>query len=106
MNAWMRDMPEAAAGVAGATALGRIGQPRDVADAVAFLASDDARWVTGHLLDATAGCTSGRITTSTVHGTSTGGIAVTSKSNVAQTNMPSQPACLVPAGRAGSANLQ
>jgi NAD(P)-dependent dehydrogenase (short-subunit alcohol dehydrogenase family) len=55
MNAWMRDMPEAAAGVAGATALGRIGQPRDVADVVAFLASDDARWVTGHLLDATGG---------------------------------------------------
>jgi NAD(P)-dependent dehydrogenase (short-subunit alcohol dehydrogenase family) len=55
MNAWMRDMPEAAARVAGATALGRIGQPRDVADAVSFLASDDARWVTGHLLDATGG---------------------------------------------------
>jgi NAD(P)-dependent dehydrogenase (short-subunit alcohol dehydrogenase family) len=55
MNAWMRDMPEAKAGVAGATALGRIGQPEDIADAVAFLASDEARWVTGHLLDATGG---------------------------------------------------
>jgi len=27
--------------------LGRIGQPRDIAPAVAFLASDDAAWVTG-----------------------------------------------------------
>jgi NAD(P)-dependent dehydrogenase (short-subunit alcohol dehydrogenase family) len=54
-NAWMRDLPEAKAGVAGATALGRIGQPADIADAVAFLASGDSRWVTGHLLDATGG---------------------------------------------------
>ncbi|HEV7963366.1 MAG TPA: SDR family oxidoreductase [Actinoplanes sp.] len=54
-NAWMRDLPEAKAGVAGATALGRIGQPADIADAVAFLASGDGRWVTGHLLDATGG---------------------------------------------------
>lgn len=30
-----------------ATALGRIGEPGDVADAVAFLASDAASWVTG-----------------------------------------------------------
>jgi 3-oxoacyl-[acyl-carrier protein] reductase len=29
------------------TPLGRIGQPRDVAPAVVFLASDDARWITG-----------------------------------------------------------
>ena len=27
--------------------LGRIGQPEDIADVVAFLASDDARWITG-----------------------------------------------------------
>jgi NAD(P)-dependent dehydrogenase (short-subunit alcohol dehydrogenase family) len=29
------------------TALKRIGQPEDVADVVAFLASDGARWITG-----------------------------------------------------------
>ncbi|MER5628181.1 SDR family oxidoreductase [Streptosporangium sp. NPDC002544] len=35
--------------------LGRVGTPGDVADAVAFLASDDSRWVTGHWLDASGG---------------------------------------------------
>ena len=29
------------------TPLGRVGQPQDIADVVAFLASDSARWVTG-----------------------------------------------------------
>jgi 3-oxoacyl-[acyl-carrier protein] reductase len=37
------------------TALGRLGQPSDIADAVAFLASNDARWVTGKTLDADGG---------------------------------------------------
>ena len=31
----------------GMQALKRIGQPEDVADVVAFLASDAARWITG-----------------------------------------------------------
>ncbi|MEU0568146.1 SDR family oxidoreductase [Nonomuraea sp. NPDC005983] len=35
--------------------MGRVGVPEDVADAVAFLASDDSRWVTGHWLDASGG---------------------------------------------------
>jgi hypothetical protein len=30
--------------------LGRIGQPEDVADVVTFLASEQARWLTGQLL--------------------------------------------------------
>jgi 3-oxoacyl-[acyl-carrier protein] reductase len=35
--------------------LGRIGTPEDVAHAVAFLASDDASYITGHVLDINGG---------------------------------------------------
>ncbi len=37
------------------TALGRLGRPEDIADVVAFLASDDARWITGETLGASGG---------------------------------------------------
>src|ERR1051325_954180 len=37
------------------TPLGRIGQPADIAPAVVFLASDDARWVTGETLTLAGG---------------------------------------------------
>jgi 3-oxoacyl-[acyl-carrier protein] reductase len=37
------------------TALRRLGQPSDIADAVAFLASNDGRWVTGKTLDCDGG---------------------------------------------------
>jgi 3-oxoacyl-[acyl-carrier protein] reductase len=37
------------------TPLGRVGQPRDIATVAAFLASDDAGWLTGSLLDAAGG---------------------------------------------------
>lgn len=37
------------------TPLGRVGQPNDVAGVVAFLASEQARWVTGSLIDAAGG---------------------------------------------------
>jgi 3-oxoacyl-[acyl-carrier protein] reductase len=37
------------------TPLGRVGQPGDVADVVAFLVSDEARWITGTLLDTAGG---------------------------------------------------
>lgn len=37
------------------TPLGRIGLPKDVASAVAFLASDDASWITGETLFITGG---------------------------------------------------
>jgi 3-oxoacyl-[acyl-carrier protein] reductase len=37
------------------TPLGRIGQPEDIADVAAFLASDAARWVTGQTIAASGG---------------------------------------------------
>ncbi|WP_308249830.1 SDR family oxidoreductase [Sphaerisporangium fuscum] len=45
----------ALAWVSSLSPMGRVGTPEDVADAVAFLASDDSRWVTGHWLDASGG---------------------------------------------------
>ena len=39
------------------TPLGRIGAPSDIADVVAFLASSDARWITGQVLLASGGFT-------------------------------------------------
>ncbi|MFG1958951.1 SDR family oxidoreductase [Nonomuraea sp. NPDC049028] len=53
--AWLRGNPQAEAHAAALAALGRVGQPEDVADIVAFLASNDARWVTGRVIDATGG---------------------------------------------------
>jgi 3-oxoacyl-[acyl-carrier protein] reductase len=38
-------------------ALGRLGQVQDIADAVAFLASDDARWITGQSIHVNGGFT-------------------------------------------------
>jgi NAD(P)-dependent dehydrogenase (short-subunit alcohol dehydrogenase family) len=52
---WLRGNPQAEAHAASLAALGRVGRPEDVADVVAFLASDDARWVTGRVIDATGG---------------------------------------------------
>jgi 3-oxoacyl-[acyl-carrier protein] reductase len=37
------------------SAFNRVGRPDDIADAAAFLASHDGRWVTGQYLDATGG---------------------------------------------------
>ena len=37
------------------TALGRIGRPEDIAQTVLFLASDQAEWVTGQVIDAAGG---------------------------------------------------
>lgn len=52
--------PEAArSGATGLHPLGRLGEPADVADAFVYLASDDARWVTGTALVVDGGLTSG-----------------------------------------------
>lgn len=37
------------------TPLARLGEPSDIADAVAFFASDDARWVTGEVIQVSGG---------------------------------------------------
>ena len=37
------------------TALGRLGEPADIADVVAFLAGPDARWITGQNIQANGG---------------------------------------------------
>ncbi|MGH9212575.1 MAG: glucose 1-dehydrogenase [Acidimicrobiales bacterium] len=47
--------PEALERIPGMTPLGRLGEPRDIADVVAFLASDDARWITGQNLRVSGG---------------------------------------------------
>jgi 3-oxoacyl-[acyl-carrier protein] reductase len=41
------ERPEAKDYYAGRSALGRVGQPEDIADVMAFLATDDARFITG-----------------------------------------------------------
>jgi len=45
---WLR--PDEEAAIAERTPLGRVGRPEDIADVVAFLASEQARWLTGQLL--------------------------------------------------------
>nr|WP_218025703.1 glucose 1-dehydrogenase [Capsulimonas corticalis] len=55
MNAQMLSAPAARQYCETIAALGRIGTPEDVADAAAFLASPDSRWVTGQCLDVSGG---------------------------------------------------
>jgi 3-oxoacyl-[acyl-carrier protein] reductase len=52
---WLRGNPEAWAQAAGYSAFNRVGEAADVADVVAFVASADARWVSGQDVDATGG---------------------------------------------------
>ncbi|WP_433591799.1 SDR family oxidoreductase [Nocardia sp. CA-145437] len=55
MNAdWLRNDATMAA-VSAKSPLNRVAEPAEIADIVAFLASDDSRWVTGQWIDATGG---------------------------------------------------
>jgi len=54
MNGWLNN-DQAQKKVAGMVALGRHGQPADIADAVAFFASNDGRWVSGQVLEVNGG---------------------------------------------------
>jgi 3-oxoacyl-[acyl-carrier protein] reductase len=47
--------PAQLATLEGMTPLGRIGQPADIAKAILYLASDDAEWITGQILDSSGG---------------------------------------------------
>ncbi|MEV6398359.1 SDR family oxidoreductase [Streptomyces sp. NPDC051907] len=54
IHPWMADA-DAKAAAAAFSVFNRVGQPGDVADVVGFLASPDARWVTGQNIDASGG---------------------------------------------------
>jgi 3-oxoacyl-[acyl-carrier protein] reductase len=54
LHPWLAD-PAARAGAAAYSVFDRVGRPEDIADVVAFLASADARCVTGQNVDASGG---------------------------------------------------
>lgn len=51
----VRDNEEINAMVAGATALGRVGLPDDIGGVVAFLCTEDARWINGQRIEVSGG---------------------------------------------------
>jgi 3-oxoacyl-[acyl-carrier protein] reductase len=53
----LEDTPEIKAAAPKLSTLGRLGKPSDIADVVAFVVSDDARWITGQTLHASGGLT-------------------------------------------------
>lgn len=55
MNAARLQTPDGRAMIAALAPLGRVGEPDDIADIAAFLASDDSRWVTGQWIAASGG---------------------------------------------------
>src|SRR5215212_2472326 len=55
MNSWLHESADAVSGIAGITALNRVGASADIADVVAFFASDDSRWVTGQTVEVNGG---------------------------------------------------
>ncbi len=55
MNAEWLASPGARAGAEALSVFSRVGRAEDVADVITFLASNDARWTTGQMIDATGG---------------------------------------------------
>ncbi|WP_422656821.1 SDR family oxidoreductase [Paenibacillus sp. EC2-1] len=55
MNEGTLNNPDGQKYAAGLSTFNRWGEPEDVADIAAFLASSDSRWVTGQLMDASGG---------------------------------------------------
>lgn len=54
-NAAFRENPELVGAVEAQIALGRFGEPSEIAAVVAFLVSDDGHWVTGQTIEASGG---------------------------------------------------
>jgi NAD(P)-dependent dehydrogenase (short-subunit alcohol dehydrogenase family) len=54
-TAHARQDPNVVKGVSAHTALGRLGEAEDIAGVAAWLASEDARWVTGQYIEASGG---------------------------------------------------
>lgn len=54
-NAAFRENPELVKAAEAQIALGRFGEPSEIAAVVAFLASDDGHWVTGQTIEASGG---------------------------------------------------
>jgi len=52
---WLRGDPDAWAWAAAYSTFNRVAEPADIADVVAFIASSDARWISGQNIDATGG---------------------------------------------------
>ncbi|MFI8521438.1 SDR family oxidoreductase [Streptomyces sp. NPDC085481] len=55
LTAALSAMPQLEEMLIGGQALPWVGQPEDIADPVAFLASRDGRWITGTVVDASGG---------------------------------------------------
>jgi NAD(P)-dependent dehydrogenase (short-subunit alcohol dehydrogenase family) len=51
----VRDNPELNKQIAGMTALGRVGLPDDIGSIVAFLCTEDAKWINGQRIEASGG---------------------------------------------------
>ncbi|MGV3641594.1 MAG: SDR family NAD(P)-dependent oxidoreductase, partial [Adhaeribacter sp.] len=54
-NAAIRNNPQVKGFLASQTALGRVGEAEDIGGVVAFLCSDDARWINGQRIEASGG---------------------------------------------------
>lgn len=55
MSAWMHQDEQQRTMLLARTPLGRIGQPAEIADAVAFLAGEGSSYITGHTLSVDGG---------------------------------------------------
>lgn len=51
----IRENAQYNANVKAATALGRVGEPDDIGGVVAFLCTEDARWITGQRIEVSGG---------------------------------------------------